>query len=90
MRFPLFLSAQTHGIARILRVPVKNGSERLNLQSHFLYPFPIFQLASLLPVLQFYPGIHYCDEPLLKIKFKEKNGWSPEIIVLYRGYITAK
>jgi len=51
MHYTLFLSAQTHGTARILRVPVKNVSERLNLQSHFLYHFPIFQLASLLPGL---------------------------------------
>jgi len=63
MRYPLFLSAQTHGIARILRVPVKNVSEKLNLPSHFLYPFPIFQLASLFPGLQFNPGIHLRDDP---------------------------
>jgi len=43
---------------------VKNVSERLNLPSHFLYPFPILQLASLLPGLQFNPGTHLHDEPI--------------------------
>jgi len=80
MRYPLFLSAQTHGIARILRVPVKNVSERLNLQSHFLYPFPIFQLDPLLPGLHFYPGTHLCDDP--NGKKREKSDICPENIDL--------
>ncbi|MBN2245715.1 MAG: hypothetical protein JW755_07705, partial [Candidatus Aminicenantes bacterium] len=57
-----------------------------------LYPFPIFQLASLFPGLQFNPGTHLRDDPL-GAKNASKASLYLKIITYffyYQHYMSAK